>query len=177
MRNKLIPALTDGRHVTDDERKLLSLPPRLGGMGLIMPSEMADEEFEFSTAATVDLTNAIKEQLIELPPGLDQKSREAKAGIRKARRGKQNVVLEDLVSRMTPAEKRANEISRDTGASNWLTSLPIEGERFPPQQGRVLGRSPLTLHLAYLPSTLEVCLRRPLQCHACTLLQERWLRP
>ena len=130
LRNKLIPALTDGRHVTDDERKLLSLPPRLGGMGLIMPSEIADEEFEFSTAATVHLTNAIKEQLIELPPGLDQKSREAKAGIRKARRGKQNLILEDLVSRMTPAEKRANEISRDTGASNWLTSLPIEEKGF-----------------------------------------------
>ena len=68
--------------------------------------------------------------MIELPPGLDQKSREAKAGIRKARRGKQNLILEDLVSRMTPAEKRANEISRDTGASNWLTSLPIEEKGF-----------------------------------------------
>ena len=130
LRNKLIPALTDGRHVSDDERKLLSLPPRLGGMGLIMPSEIAEDEFENSRVATVDLANAIQEQLIELPPGLDAKSKEAKAGIRKARRDKQALMLEDIVSRLTPAEKRANEICRETGASNWLTSLPIEDKGF-----------------------------------------------
>ena len=130
LRNKLIPALTEGRHVSDDERKLLSLPPRLGGMGLIMPSEMSDDEFEYSRVATVDLANAIQEQLIELPPGLDEKSKLAKAGIRKARRDKQALILEDLVLRMTSAEKRANEICRETGASNWLTSLPIEDKGF-----------------------------------------------
>ena len=95
-----------------------------------MPSEMADEEFEHSRVATVDLANAIQEQLIELPPGLDEKSKQAKAVIRKARRDKQTLIIEDLVSRLTPAEKRANEICRETGASNWLTSLPIEDKGF-----------------------------------------------
>jgi len=130
IRTKLIPALTEGRDVSDDERRLLSLPPRLGGMGLIMPTEMADQEFEFSKRATVDLTNAIIDQTRELPPDLERKSKEAKSGIRKDRKDNQNAILEDLVLRMTPAQKRANEINREAGASNWLTALPIEDKGF-----------------------------------------------
>ena len=39
IRTKFLPALLVGRSVTDDERKLLSLPPRLGGMGFIYQPE------------------------------------------------------------------------------------------------------------------------------------------
>ena len=60
--------------------------PRLGGMGLIMPTEMADQEFEFSQVATVDLTNAIIDQMRELSPDLERKSKEAKSKIRKERK-------------------------------------------------------------------------------------------
>ena len=130
IRTKLIPALTEGRDVSDDERRLLSLPPRLGGMGLIMPTEMADQEFEFSQVATVDLTNAIIDQMRELSPDLERKSKEAKSKIRKERRDNQTATLEDLVLRMSPAQKRANEICREIGASNWLTALPIEDKGF-----------------------------------------------
>ena len=79
------------------------MPPRLGGMGLIMPTEMADQEFEFSKRATVDLTNAIIDQTRELPPDLERKSKEAKSGIWKDSKDNQNAILEDLVLRMTPA--------------------------------------------------------------------------
>jgi hypothetical protein len=48
----LIPALTEGRHHTADERALLSLPPRLGGMGIINPTHICQQEFEFSMMAT-----------------------------------------------------------------------------------------------------------------------------
>ena len=40
IRNQLIPALMEGRSVTDDERLLLSLPPRLGGMGIVNPTSL-----------------------------------------------------------------------------------------------------------------------------------------
>ena len=76
---KFIPALMEGRCVTDDERKLLSLPTRLGGMGFIMPSEISSREFELSKSATQTLSNAIIQQEKELPSDFDTKSKEALA--------------------------------------------------------------------------------------------------
>ena len=123
---KFIPALMEGRCVTDDERKLLSLPPRLGGMGIIMPSEISSREFELSKTATQTLSNAIVQQEKELPSDFDIKSKEAKQKIRKDRRDHQAAILEDIRNRMTAAQKRANEICCEKGASNWLTAIPID---------------------------------------------------
>ena len=36
------------------------------------------------------------------------------------------MILEDLKSRMTADQKQVNEISRESGSSNWLTCLPLE---------------------------------------------------
>ena len=41
MRNEFIPALTGGMTCSKEERLLLSLPPRLGGMGVTMFHEEA----------------------------------------------------------------------------------------------------------------------------------------
>ena len=46
IKNHLIPALPEGRSVTYDERLLLSLPPRLGGMGIITPTSVSDLEYD-----------------------------------------------------------------------------------------------------------------------------------
>ena len=69
IRNLLIPALSNGRSVTDDERLLLSLPVRLGGMGIVLTTRDADRDHEFSKKATSVLTNAIIEQRVGLPEG------------------------------------------------------------------------------------------------------------
>ena len=46
IRNQLIPALMEGRSVTDDERLLLSLPPRLGGIGIVNPTSLSYLEYD-----------------------------------------------------------------------------------------------------------------------------------
>ena len=127
---KLIPALTEGRDVSDDERKLLSLPPRLGGMGLILPLELSGKEFDFSRASTKILSDAIIHQQKELPSSLDERTRETKSKIRKERRDDQAALLEDLRTRMTNSQKRSNDIACESGASNWLTTLPLEEKGF-----------------------------------------------
>ena len=43
IRNKFIPALI-GCNVSNGLRKLISLPPRLGGMGITNPLDIANEE-------------------------------------------------------------------------------------------------------------------------------------
>ena len=67
IRHKLIPALTEGRSLSDDERALISLPVRLGGLGIINPTQISDEEFQNSTKMTDILTSAIKSHGHEIP--------------------------------------------------------------------------------------------------------------
>ena len=85
IRSKLIPALTEGRSVTDDERLLLSLPPRLGGMGIISPPSISDLEHQLSILATSKLTSAITEQLVSLPTDFNEQVKEDKSEVKHIR--------------------------------------------------------------------------------------------
>ena len=59
LRNYLIPALTEHFQCSDTERKLLSLPVKLEGLGIPNPCEDAQHEFENSLKLTANLTDAI----------------------------------------------------------------------------------------------------------------------
>ena len=50
--NEFIPAITEGHHCSENERKLLSLPVRLGGLGLPIFSELCEREYDNSQKAT-----------------------------------------------------------------------------------------------------------------------------
>ena len=130
IRMKLIPALTEGRIVTDDERLLLSLPPRLGGMGIIAPQIISDLEYQLSTLATSKLTGAIKAQLKTLPPEFNEKVKDDKLEVKRLRSEFYSNQVAKLEEKMTPSKKRANEIAREKGASNWLTAIPLEDMDF-----------------------------------------------
>ena len=65
IRNRLIPAII-GKNITDVERKLISLPVRLGGMGIQNPCDTADTEFRNSTHVTQNLTKLILDQETDL---------------------------------------------------------------------------------------------------------------
>ena len=126
IRLRLIPALLEGRMCNDDERQLLSLPIRLGGMGIINVCDVSDNEHANSKQATELLTAAIIAQQTALPLDLDERSKAVKAEIRSHRRQCQADLLADLRSRMTPEQLRANDIAQEVGSSNWLSSLPLE---------------------------------------------------
>ena len=85
IREKLIPALTEDRKVTDDERLLMSLPPKFGGMGLINPTQLSDLEYKASRLATSQLTEAIRNQMEKLPDDFNAKAKADKVETRKLR--------------------------------------------------------------------------------------------
>ena len=60
IQHKLIPAITEGRICSGDDRALLSLPGRLRFMGIIIPTQISDEDFENSEKMTHYLTEATK---------------------------------------------------------------------------------------------------------------------
>ena len=56
---KLIPALFEGKFISEDFRKVLSLPARLGGLGILNPVEEADFEHQNSLIMTAELADAV----------------------------------------------------------------------------------------------------------------------
>ena len=62
VRTEFKPAITGGINCFDLERKLLSFPPRLGGLGIPIFSETGKREYEFSTMISKDLTIRIVNQ-------------------------------------------------------------------------------------------------------------------
>ena len=59
---EFIPATAGGIICSGIERKLVSLPPKLGGMGIPIFSNISDREYEFSQMLSNDLTSKIINQ-------------------------------------------------------------------------------------------------------------------
>ena len=124
-----IPALIKSVTLTNDERELLALPPRLGGMGITCPMKRADEEFANSVTLTRPLTEKIIAQ--EAWGEIDQHViTEEKKNISRNRQQAQKNALEQLKSSLPDNRVRKVLTAQETGASNWLTSLPIRAKGF-----------------------------------------------
>ncbi|XP_076066911.1 uncharacterized protein LOC143040105, partial [Oratosquilla oratoria] len=62
IRNELVPVITNGRTLNEEERKLIELPPRMGGLGISNPLNLAKIEHQNSMKLTSSLTNNIVSQ-------------------------------------------------------------------------------------------------------------------
>ena len=62
IRNEFLPALI-GRTLSDMERRMVSLPVRLGGLGISDPVLMADGEYQNSRKISNALVNLIVNQV------------------------------------------------------------------------------------------------------------------
>ena len=128
IREKLIPALC-GKKVNDQERKLLSLPPRLGGMGLTNPVESSPFEFESSTRLTEEQQQFVIKQVDH--GKLDEKNHnKIKLEIREKRSERHLESLEEILQSVNPTKRRLIESSMEKGASNWLNCLPLKSEGY-----------------------------------------------
>jgi hypothetical protein len=157
IRCRLIPLLTGHENISDVERNLLALPCRLGGMGLINPTEISDEQYNSSRSITSSLVDLIMEMKYDIPQELISEVRVKKSQIRRDRRTKQDDIAAEL---QIPNKKlkRNMEFAKEKGSSIWLTTLPLE------KHGFALSRSEfkdaIALRYGWLPERL------PLAC-AC----------
>ena len=73
-----MPAITE--HVTtQEERDLLGLPVRLGGLGLVNPTRIASQEYEASVKITGPLVRQIVEQAHKPPDEMEIKTLQTSA--------------------------------------------------------------------------------------------------
>ena len=120
-----------GCPIKQEIRKLISLPPRLGGMVIINPIKAAVEEFKYSVCLTEQLTKKIAEQ--DKDGSINKDSvKEARRGIAKQREKDRQKELQKILGggQLGSYEKRRIEMCLKKGASNWLSALPLNEAGF-----------------------------------------------
>ena len=125
IREKFIPAII-GRRVTDAERKICSLPVRMGGLGIQNPMHTAEIEFRNSSIVTRNLTKMIEDQDADLA---NYRSNEVKSEIEKLKAEKEEAMrmkLEEVKSEVDEKMKRTLELACEKGAGAWLSALPLQ---------------------------------------------------
>ena len=124
-----ILAITDDHTCSDDERLLIPLPVKKGGLAIPIFFSIAELEFFNSRAATDQLIKHINDQVITAQ--IDNTLlKNSKRNIVKAREEHNDTVLQQLRAKMSPEQLRANDLTMMKGASSWLTILPLKAEDY-----------------------------------------------
>jgi len=134
LQQDFIPALT-GRHACSrEERELLALQVRLGGLGIQNPAIVSESAFE----ASLKLTSPLVQAILTQDPNLQVDLAEVisiKDAIRKSNqelRAAQAMTVHDALP--SPLQ-RCVELAREKGASSWLSVLPIKDQGFSLNKG------------------------------------------
>ena len=114
-----------GRNVSDTHRRLVALPVRLGGLGIINPVEAADKEYQTSVKVTEDLVDLIYHQATSLKT-LDKVKVKAKVeALSLAKETFLKAELSFVMSRLDQAAQRSIELLKEQGSGSCLTALPL----------------------------------------------------
>ena len=150
-----IPALV-GKPVTDLERALFALPVRLGGLGICNPQALADSEFAASVKVTRPLVECILRQQGTYIADIIACRRQAKAEVVALKRDLWSTKASELKSSLPAELQRILSYATETGASSWLTVLPMQEHSFAFHNGAF--RDAICLRYGWHPSgLLPIC--------------------
>ena len=125
IREKFVPAII-GRNVSDLHRRMLALPVRLGGLGIVNPVEIAEREYQTSLKITEELVDLIYRQETSLVR-LDKtkiKGRVDSLKVVKELRLKKE--LAEIMSEVDETTRESLQLVQEHGSGAWLTCLPIQ---------------------------------------------------
>ena len=127
---RLIPSITGREPPGEQERIMLSLPVRLGGLGIKNPTVSACMEYERSYQTSKPLIEMLKHQCQDdvLPVCLTVMAlrREARSKMRAV----ESELALKLVQELGQDLQHSLNIAGEKGASNWLSALPIKRHGF-----------------------------------------------
>ena len=101
-----------GFPISEEFRKLLAHPCKLGGMGMIDPITNADDEYNNSKELASQLTILIKQQEHHRYTVTDENIKICKSSSKKKRMDKHLNILNSLREQMSSKNKRLNDISQ-----------------------------------------------------------------
>ena len=125
IRNTLIPAII-GREISDIDRRILGLPLRYGGMGILNPVETADREYEASVKITESLAELIFQQNTDIRQ-LDEESVQVnRKFLKQSKEQRLQEECKEIAKSLSDKRTKALEMSCESGSSAWLSALPLE---------------------------------------------------
>jgi hypothetical protein len=129
LKEKFIPAVFDGE-IGDHERKLFSLPARMGGIGVRDPVSTAAIAHATSRNATEILATAIHTQSSFNAVEHTQRLQNVRKQYTEVQRTKDKEALNQLLSAYDPPTIRSITRIVEEKTSHWLTVLPIARNHF-----------------------------------------------
>ena len=130
IRHKVIPAIVGKGNINDSERKLFALPPKLGGLGIDILPQLADQLYQASSIISQPLKDAIRLRSFEDGMRTDMEQEKARREMRKMKRQQQKRMADELYEDLPADLRKAMTLAKEKGASSWLTPLPIEEHGF-----------------------------------------------
>lgn len=125
--NDFIPTLF-GSSISSEERELLAFPIKEGGLGMRVWHEQAEECYIASKHITSPLQTQINHQNMQLP--LIENVRKAKEEGISIMREKARSKINTIVEKQNNDTKRNLEQLAGTGASSWLSAIPLQDQGF-----------------------------------------------
>ena len=130
LRSKLHPALAGRPPPNDLEFALFILPARLGGLGIRIPSKVANSGLQASLLITSSLTDHLLCQDTEYGYEIIADQLQGKTTVSKKNRDV-NAREADVIYCLLPDSlQRAVDFTKEKGASIWLTALPLSDHGF-----------------------------------------------
>ena len=123
--DSLLVALFNGRKLNDDERKLVSLPTRLGGLGIRIPSEISSTQYENSVVITRQLAKHIvlQKEKIEID---NDAIKDIIQEVKSVKEERNKVKFEKAIEASDDIHARIIYATSEKGASKWLNALPMK---------------------------------------------------
>ena len=150
IRNNFIPALTGRSAISDVERELMTLPCRLGGLGIPDVTSSSPAHFQASKDICSPMVSLILQQQHKLTDDTTSEQKRIKVRVKSDKRKLEvekatNLNLPDYLH-------KAVELAQDKGSSSWLTTLPLEEHGFFLTKSEF--RDALSLRYGWLPDRL-----------------------
>ena len=123
---KLLPYFTD-HSCSTNERELFSLTCRVGGLGIVNPTVIADSQLDALIKVTDPLKDLIMKQFVtaQHPDFAFIKSK-----IHMDRQMAHKEQANAIRTRLSPSLQRAMDLNSEIGSSSWLTILPPRDQGF-----------------------------------------------
>ena len=164
---KFIPCLTGRAPPNDLERNLLSLPPK--SVGIPDSTTTSDTEYTASRSVCKPLYNLILLHDSSYPTEAIEQQVEAKKEVHSLKLKHSQGSAFNLRPQLANSTQRSLDLAQEKGASNWLTTLPIDENGFTLHKGAF--RDAIALRYGWLPSNI------PPPAHVVSLSQLNTLSP
>ena len=124
--HRVIPAITGKQNMSHAKRRLFSLPTKMGGLGIGIPPELAEQELSNSVTVTKPLIHSIRRESELSTTEIDAEQNQARKSVHLRNKQTNDSKAVEIMMALPETTQRAVALVQEQGAGAWLNTLPIE---------------------------------------------------